>query len=98
MTQEEILQYNQRCAEFLNLHSDEEVVIYRYMKSTGICHLKFHSDWNWIMEVVEAIVMYYKDKERPQIHLLNQPIFTPKEAIVQAINEFLIWYEQNKTT
>jgi hypothetical protein len=48
------------------------------------------------MEVVEAIAVYYKDKEIPQIHLLNQPIFSSKEAVVQAINQFLIWYNENK--
>jgi hypothetical protein len=95
MTQEEILQYNKRCVEFLNLHRDEEVVIYN-MHSYCYDLLKFDSDWNWIMEVVRAIAMYYTDKEVPQVHLLNQPIFTPKEAVVQAINQFLIWFKQNK--
>ena len=103
MTQEEILQYNKRCAEFLgwdyNKFMDrwnEEDFQHEYFNTNSI-DLKFDSDWNWIMDVVEAIVMYYKDKEIPQIHLLNQPIFTPKEAVVQAINQFLIWYKQNKT-
>lgn len=96
MTQEEILEYNKRCAEFLGMDNDAFLLEKQIEKNTAICHLNFHSDWNWIMEVVEAIVIYYKDKEIPQIHLLNQPIFTPKEAVVQAINQFLIWYEQNK--
>ena len=64
MTQEEILQYNKRCVEFLNLHRDEEVVIYN-MHSYCYDLLKFDSDWNWIMEVVRAIAMYYTDKEVP---------------------------------
>lgn len=54
MTQQEILEYNQRCAEFLDLHRDEEVVIYN-MESYPYDYLKFHSDWNWIMEVINKI-------------------------------------------
>jgi hypothetical protein len=54
MTQQEILEYNKRCVEFLGLYRDNEVVIYN-MKSYTYKSLKFHSDWNWIMEIVETI-------------------------------------------
>ena len=109
MTQEEVLQYNKMCAEFLNWESLSPKTKYCYWKfPQELCftlragepvhsnNLLFHSDWNQIMEVVEAIAVYYKDKEIPQIHLLNQPIFSSKEAVVQAINQFLIWYNENK--
>lgn len=94
MTQEEILQYKKRCAEFLGLEILKDEYCYDYPD--------FHSDWNWIMEVVEVI------EKKAWVNIkgcavdistivnLNAP--TKKEAVVEAINQFLIWYEQNKTT
>ena len=76
--------------------------------------LKFHSDWNWIMDVVEAIEKLTKQdgygyeilitnslcviEETNKIFDSNQRVYakTTKEAVVEAINQFLIWYEQNK--
>lgn len=100
MTQEEILEYNKLCAEFLG----EEMTTYfveTQMDLIGSSELHFHSDWNWIMEVVEAIEKksWVNIKgcavDISTIANLNAP--TKKEAVVQAINQFLIWYEQNKT-
>jgi hypothetical protein len=100
MNEKELLEYNKRCAEFLNLHRDEEVVIYN-MHSYCYDLLKFDSDWNWIMDVVEAI-----EKNCAWVKIRGQAVDistiantvapTKKEAVVQAINQFLIWYEQNK--
>lgn len=136
MTQEEILQYNKRCAEFLGaIYSDcAEAWGFGNAKNIGskmfhgvMYHnviqaerfekeLKFHSDWNWIMEVVEAIEKlgyesliggseyYYPEKGMRYIQCfikdeinIYQEAKTKKEAVVEAINQFLIWYEQNKT-
>jgi len=104
MTQEEILQYNKMCVEFLNLHRDEEVVIYN-MHSYCYDLLKFDSDWNWIMEVVEAIekIFHIQGVEiEGRWCCIKTNIFhecrglTKKEAVVYAINQFLIWYNKNK--
>ena len=119
MSQEEILEYNKKCAAFLgwdyNKFMDrwnEEDFQHEYSNTNSI-DLKFHSDWNWIMEVVEAIEKiddnFYFVKINTGgcfIHPLNdtrdykgicyQAGKTKKEAVVQAINQFLIWYEQNK--
>ena len=104
MTQEEILQYNKMCAEFLNLHRNEEVAIYK-LNAYPYEYLRFHSDWNWIMEVVEAIKEKTEFKSVDEcsemewyttISLTRLTITTPKEAVVHAINQFLLWYNQNK--
>lgn len=69
--------------------------------------LKFHSDWNWIMDVVEAIEKkgYEIDIfsncveicDTPDENYITEAVGkTKKEAVVEAINQFLIWYEQNK--
>ncbi len=127
MTQEEILQYNKLCAEFLGYHFyNKEITFGRSEESKPtilpnfieinekeyqLPSLKFHSDWNWIMEVVEAIeklgyefrgwsnIYYIVDsKNNSDVVAEESGNLTKKEAVVQAINQFLIWYEQNKTT
>ena len=155
MTQEEILQYNKRCAEFLgwkysqNYESYDELyfewdenddgVWYKeenfvlnpkscniyFVKVNGVCLkeyeyiLKFDSDWNWIMEVLKQITKYgynwelidfngtITEEKFMKCSIFNFELSKPynkftaessdeKEAVVQAINQFLIWYEQNK--
>ena len=144
MTQEEILQYNKRCAEFLDIVTEEphwvefnkfmpNSIAMSYGRRHHIEQLQFHSDWNWIMEVVEAIENLL-DGTRPfkygklddlSFNIGNESVkvkasfwtnpntvdgnywsyfkynkkfdkVSKKEAVVQAINQFLIWYEQNK--
>ena len=114
---QEILEYNKRCAEFLNLHRDEEVVIYN-MHSYCYDLLKFHSDWNWIMEVknqicnspkvdefntsYDSVANGYHCEILPAHNNTFEPFRTrilpsEREAVVIAINQFLIWFKQNKT-
>lgn len=126
MTQEEILEYNKRCAEFLGGENHPYLIPYipepddMWFSDDGkypmlqnpngnsmwkLHELKFHSDWNWIMEVVEAI-----DKiQHTQVDILGKYCRISskgidfkgsskedkKEAVVQAINQFLIWYKNN---
>jgi hypothetical protein len=74
--------------------------------------MKFHSDWNWIMEVKYRIVgSGYYWFQFPNIIQINEngtissnkivnltfDKLNEKAAVVQAINQFLIWYSQNKT-
>jgi hypothetical protein len=116
MTQEEILEYNKRCAEFLgwdynkfmdrwneNFHHE-----YSYVCSDD---LKFHSDWNWIMEVKRHIVgLGYCWFQFPNIIQINENAtissfkivkiefdkLKEKEAVIQAINQFLILHNENR--
>ena len=118
MTQEEILDYNKLCAEFLgweyakdrdiwnpNMHHD-----YSFTYSIN---LKFHSDWNWIMEIIEKILKdyrtdFYLDFDMPvsdtftvsigsdgNYNSNGKSIISSKEAVINAINQFLIWYKTN---
>lgn len=110
MTQEEILEYNKRCAEFLGYinttPTDKDFDIYHNEKGMIIGNkihtmiepmsAKFHSDWNWIMEVVEVIEKkaWVKIKgcavDISTIANISAP--TKKAAVVEAINQFLIWH------
>ena len=134
MTQEEIIEYNKRCAEFLgweylddfNYPEHNAIGYYDNEGNHKGIELYFHSDWNWIMEIVEKIAkiptkyknglykylvsvelnlitgvniegMYarnFGDKEDFQRICFYERDF--KTNTVEAINEFLIWYEQNK--
>jgi hypothetical protein len=123
MTQEEIYEYNKRCAEFLGWKYLNDNIIDMWMKvpiefrrkvyfnSSPIQQkysMMFHEDWNWIMEVVEVIeklgyrILMVTDEvdiessaENPIQKSLGTycPDGTKKGAVVQAINQFLIWYE-----
>ena len=117
MTQQEIIEYNKRCAEFLGgkYLRDEKLSfepkgrwhIKQFPDVQQDYNLKFHSDCNWIMEVVESI------KEKTKFKIVDEcseqewyaitgvtrlTITTPKKSVVQAINQFLIWYNENKNS
>lgn len=142
MNQQEILDYNKRCAEFLKafkrdkrekvnpLYIFPDFRFYKaemqpdYMGGSYLEHdencnisysneMKFHSDWNWIHEVIEAIekLEFGEQKYKFQVDIQNNHCVieqsncfnsiriykeTKKEATTEAINKFLIWYEQNK--
>lgn len=60
MTNEQIKEYNILCAYFLDWKNKGMVNLEMWVSNkfpNGITtsELKFHSNWNWIMEVVEAI-------------------------------------------
>lgn len=136
MTPEEIFEYNKRCSEFLGCkfsvneqYELPNMMVFPPKKNSNLCHtakvccvedMQFHSDWNWITEVVEAIEklkfrfeialnevnLYCILEERRFSYAINyhdcenygeEMHLTKKEAVVQAINQFLIWYNENKT-
>lgn len=120
MTQEEIKNYNRLCAEFLDYIIKSKNEWYNYEQAwlpKGKTHyaleqLKFHSDWNWIMEVVEAIeklkycvnVTFHSKSRIHSCCVYNEKgelismregnRISKKEAVVQSINQFLIWYNE----
>jgi len=129
MRQEEILEYNKRCAEFLGseLKNDGQYDYWTYehlgfnpMKISGSAwisgNFEFHSDWNWIHEVKNKICqMKEVDEFNTQYDSVakgynctilpaykytfngfyTEIINTEQEAVIQAINQFLIWYNEN---
>ena len=73
-----------------------------YLTTDGYFHdkdLKFHSDWNWLMEVVEKI---YTTKASYNLHKNIEDAFIYKsenriESVYNACVEFIKWYNnENK--
>ena len=110
MKQEEILEYNKKCAEFLGeTKQPYEFSQFGRINTKGDWvdtffdnQLKFHSDWNWIMEVVETIKQEIGIKSVDECteeewyittNFTRLPITSSKEAVVQTINQFLIWHK-----
>lgn len=75
-TQEEILEYNKRCAEFLGVDVDYSIEVYKDSKSPLRNHidnkpksepLLFDDDWNWIMEVCISLGMEFVTTNKEQL-------------------------------
>ena len=134
---EEILQYNKMCAEFLGAIYSEHAEAWGFGNAKNIGskmfhgvmyhnvieaqrfekELKFHSDWNWIMEIVTKIqlleIVHDNTRSYDSVFKEYECTFSPaykthdfgyivgksktseKDAVVEAINQFLIWYNKN---
>lgn len=65
MIQEEILEYNRRCALFC---TTEPEVLERDLEKAGTLEsMQFHSDWNWIMEICISISMEFVTTNKEQL-------------------------------
>lgn len=132
-TQEEILEYNKRCAEFLGwkqikdleniVEENEHLKDCWYLPYTELVFwntdvLKFSTDWNWIMDVVTAIrekgwrfdIQHHSSVTSSEIGVTIWRKFPgggdeevvelyhedDKTVHIQSINQFLIWYNENK--
>lgn len=86
MTPEEILEYNKLCAEFVGWKKTHPNIKEWHLYITPIGHVSydkmlFHTDWNWIMEMIEAIEKLYNhpnneinvDIKAGQIEIFQRP-------------------------
>ena len=113
MTDKEILDYNKRCAEFLGYvnitPTDKDFNIYEkkggyscIREQIELMGMKFYSDWNWIMEVIQEIrrLVFPSGLEeivfRKWEALVNALGLTDKQIVAERLNEFLIWYNKLK--
>jgi hypothetical protein len=111
--------FNELCAEFLGYvnttPTDPDFNIFKNEKGMIIGNkihtmletmsMKFHSDWNWIMEVWEKIKsipnfedFYITIKLNSMRNMICGKLYfvNAKEAVTQAIWQFLNWYNEQK--
>ena len=93
-------EYNRLCAEFIGLECHEPSgywTLPTFMDGDGwtMTDMKFHSDWNWIMEVVEKISNIPDGVGYVFVRDLDG-VMHKKQVVVQAIWQFLNWYNEQK--
>jgi hypothetical protein len=121
MTNQEILEYNKRCALFLGATfaegwSEHSITpVYDFKRKLNeptdkwattkyqVKTMKFHLDWNWIMEVVAKInsISNLKKQENTTQSSMKYEIQyvlkrANKEKTIKVINKFLIWYNEQQ--
>jgi hypothetical protein len=93
-----IYEYNQLCAEFLELPYDIETwesPTYQFgIYDFELGELQFHSNWEFIMTVISKIKEIEKDYPITTEEVLSTFIFESKDNIVRKIYDFLIKYNE----
>lgn len=105
-------EFNKLCANFLGGIYDSDVTKYWFhlpVKWEGVFapttnDLKFHSDWNWIMEVVKKIILLRNQINHKEVdakvyrfqHMFLDEIIDI-DFLVKEIWEFLNWYNEQKS-
>lgn len=64
--------------------------------------LRYHSDWNWLMEVVEKIDYLERNTDNEVFikkisSVTSLPLFTPKHTVYNACVEFIKWYNNQNS-
>ena len=110
-----IIENNRLIAEFMGFQStslgwfDNEEHLINVEKDNTFDDLKFHKDWNWLMEVVEKIenyneytnVFFAPEGCAIDCHIENGFSFsndcdTKIEAVYSVCVEFIKWYNKQK--
>ena len=66
--------------------------------------LKFHSDWNWLMELVEKIFKTAEDENiedeatcKELLQVIKEAFYAPqKENVYNCCLDFINWYNEQK--
>lgn len=113
MTRQDVLEGNKLCAEFLGAECISPKTKYSYFdfgedwntdfpflfqQTVHSNLLQFHSDWNWLMGVVEKIEQlrhttnYSHDMRLLWIEISGCLLRCRKEATFKAVVDFIKWY------
>jgi hypothetical protein len=123
MTQEQILEFNKKCAKFIgatpqslypeNKDLEQDGIHWKFPNGIKLgmwqnyttANMKFHSDWNWIHEVMQVIFQTVSFKTVDEcteeewyatIGVTRLHMIAHKEAAVEVIRRFLDWYYESK--
>ena len=102
MNNDEILEYNKLCAKFLGMEFEIHSNTWRY-KDLITTQLLFHSDWNLIIMMVEAIekLGYITKIIENGLVIEGELVLerwgeTKKEGVIKTIYQFLKYHNENK--
>ena len=110
MTQQEILEGSKLCAEFLDLilwtgfgsKKNQYVKKIPNEKTEVFENVLFHSDWNWLMKIVDKIEeLDYTTKIIDNGMCINGKVVierwgkSKKEGVFITCLEFIKWYNEN---
>jgi hypothetical protein len=89
---------NKLLAEFMGLTQTEINYYYfpKFERAFRLGDLKFHSDWNWLMEVVEKIERVGKTEFKFSVEFEKVKLSSNIESVYNACIEFIKWYNENK--
>ena len=105
------LENNKLIAEFLSvkMHPCETIENFKFlpMEERGLYNgyfiedLKYHEDWNWLMEVVEKCLVgeaeYNEDEAKKAIHEIYESLCNINiSSVYNACVKFIKWYNENK--
>jgi hypothetical protein len=58
--------------------------------------LKFHSDWNWLMEAIQFLQKHFESKERSWTTIDRYPLYTDIETVFVIVSDFAKHYNEGK--
>ena len=98
---------NKIIAEFMGFELFEgkyyELSQFGYIKTNGEWSdvfypstVRFHKDWNWLMEVVEKISEYRLVYPEQANKVCNLKVVINRDALYNACVEFIKWYNEQK--
>jgi hypothetical protein len=89
---------NKLIAEFMGLWYSENEYLYnsQFGKGFKIDELLYHSDWNWLMEVVEKIKPLNRNGNNYYLRLMNMTLSEALniDYVYSICVEFIKWYNQ----
>ena len=96
MTQQEIQERNKQIALMLSMTNDAFLLEKNIESNTGLCHLKFHSDWNWLHEGIKFLQKHFESKELVWTTIERYPLYSNIEDVFLMISDFAKLYNEKK--
>ena len=85
-------QYGIGNAEYIQIGSVKNIV--RALRHYSVKDLEYHSDWNWLIGVVEKISEYRLAFPEQANKVCDLKIVVNKDALYNACVQFIEWYNQ----
>lgn len=102
MKDTEIQERNEQIALMLSWY--EENSIWKVLKpfrggsiaEQKVKDLKFHSDWNWLMQAIQFLQKHFESKEMVWTTVQRYPLFTDIETVFTMVSDFAKHYNEGE--